>query len=92
MKINTKDKIKKLDGTDTDLTVGVALSNILLGSKAGGKMKMFELARKCYKDGSVEIDTSDKALIKQAIEADEQYNNLVAGPLLEMLENLKEEK
>lgn len=90
MKINTKNALKDLAGKDIkngkDLfTTGHALGNILADAKQGGKMKMFVLATKCYQDKEVDVDEADLALIKQAVEQTEMYNNLVAGQLLVLL-------
>lgn len=93
MKINTKTPIKDLKGevikinNKEDFTVGIALSNILVDAKEGGKMKMFILAQKMYSDDEVDVDDVDLKLIKTAIEQTAQYNNLVNGQLLQILES-----
>lgn len=95
MKLNTKQAIKDLSGKEVKMpdgaffTVGAALSNILLEAKEGGKMKMFILAQSCYSKDSVEVDEADLNLIKSAVEAAGQYNNLVTGQLLQILSDLK---
>lgn len=96
MKIHTGQAIKDLKGKDVSspdgvFKVGTALSNILLETKSGGKMKMFILAQKCYTEDFVEVDESDLSLIRQAVEHTESYNNLVTGQLLILLENKKED-
>jgi hypothetical protein len=97
MKINTKQAIKDLAGkeikdgkTQEIFTYGMALSNILIGAKEGGKMKMFNLAQKCFNDDSVEVDTADLELIKKAVDGTDQYNILVTGQILETLSELKD--
>ena len=100
MKINTKKEIVDLAGKGIEVgdgkfyTVGIALSNILLGAKQGGQMKLFTLAQKCFSDEFVEVDKADISLIKKAIEdADkERFNNLITGQLLIMLDELKDIK
>ena len=91
MKIKTKEAIKDLAGKDIKnkddfFTVGIALSNILLEAKVGGKMKLFILAKKCFEEKEIDVDDADLAIIKQAVEATEQYTNLVTGQLLQLLE------
>lgn len=91
MKINTKQAIKSLKNEDiktpegTIFTIGTPISNILLESKDGGKMKMFILAQKFFSDEIVDLDESDLILVKNAIEKTEQYNNLVTGQILQFL-------
>lgn len=97
MKINLKEKLKSLEGKDLvfgpdTMTVGFALANILIQSKAGGKMKLYALSQKAYNDTTLEIDEADKALIKNILEADETSLPLVSGQLLTILENTKAEE
>ncbi len=86
MKIKTKEFLKTLEGKSLELTIGEALSNILLSTETGGKMKMFVLAEKVYKDKEVDLDSADLGLVKQSVENTKIYNNLVAGQLLVLLE------
>lgn len=89
MKINLKQFIKQIDGKDTELTVGQALSNITLTSDKGGKMKMFVLAQDFYKKDEIDLDAADLALIKSELETTKAYNVLVTGQILLLLENTK---
>jgi|15BtaG_2_1085339.scaffolds.fasta_scaffold00340_17 hypothetical protein len=97
MQLNTAEAIKDLSGkkilkgkTEEAFTIGSALSNILLDAKEGGKMKLFILAQKCFEEKKVELDGADISIIKQAVEKTDQYNALVSGQILQILENLKE--
>jgi len=104
MKIKTNETIKDLKGkgikmpskdnldkdSKEDFTVGEALSNILVAHKAGGKMKMYILAQKCATQKEFDVDKADLSLIKEAVENTAQYNNLVNGQLLVMLDGVKE--
>lgn len=98
MKINTKTSIKDLAGKDIPsgkdgvFTVGLALANILLDSKMGGKMKLFILAQKCFNDSEVTVDEADLSIIRESVEKTEQYNNLVNGQLLQLLNDVKNEE
>ena len=94
MKINTKQAIKDLAGKeipspDGIFTVGTALSNIVIDAKEGDRMKMFILAQNFYKEKEVELDDADLALVKKAVQTTTQYNNLVNGQLLQILESKK---
>lgn len=91
MKIQAKNKIKGLDGKDLDLTVGQAISNILVSSETGGKMKLFVLAQKFYNDNVVDIDAADVELTKNTIESSKVYTALVSGQLLVLIDSLKDE-
>lgn len=87
--ITVKDEIEE---TEHDLTYGEAMANILLAAQEGGKMKMFILAEKLYKDKTVEVDEADLNLIKSATEGTKVYNNLFTGQILLKIEALKDEK
>ena len=73
-----------------DLTLGEALANILLGSEVGGKMKMFVLAERCYKEEMGQFDSADFDLIKQAVASQKHYLTLVAGQVEKILFDLKD--
>ena len=94
MKIETKITLKSLEGKELkteagNLTLGEALSNILISSEVGGKMKLFTLAQKMYNDKSVEVDASDLSMIKECVKTTKIYNALVAGQVELILEDIK---
>lgn len=95
MKIKTGQEIKALTG-DTyktpegkELTLGVVLAEALASYDAGGKMKSYVLAEKCYAGSEVEVDAADLGLIKKAVEECKTYNNLILGQALLLLEGVK---
>ena len=88
---NLNDKVIK-GPENKDFTIGAALSDILLTSKAGGKMKMFVMAQRFFNCEDVEVDVVDLALIKQSIESTELYTNLITGQLLIILDNIEKIK
>jgi len=94
MKIQTKIKIKELDGTEsTDLTIGKALANIMLFVKTD-PLRAYLMATKLYSEDEYEISLSDYEWIKQAIiqHSHEVYGNaLVSGQLLLILSELKQD-
>jgi hypothetical protein len=94
MKINTQIVLKDLAGKDIKIseegfTFGNALSNIIIASKEGGKMKLYVLATKLYKDKVVEVDEADLNLIKSSVKSSEVYNALVLGQCEVLLEEVK---
>jgi hypothetical protein len=97
MKILTTTVIKTLkgepfkDGTD-DLTVGVAIANILSFDEAGGRHKTYVLSKKFMDAGDVvEVDSADLAIIKKACETTKFYQtSAVTGFIIEVLENVKD--
>lgn len=95
MKIDTKIKLKNLKdevlkNSDGEiLTLGMAISNILVSSEAGGKMKSFILAKKFFTDKNIDLDVVDLGLVKTIVEQTKIYNALVVGQI-ELL--LSEEK
>lgn len=97
MKINNEQALKNMKGEDLKvenevLTVGKAISNILLASEEKGKMKLFILAKKFYDDSSIDLDSADFALVKNEIAKTRIYNTLVSGQLEVILEGIKDEK
>jgi len=90
MKIKTHTTIKTLDGkdikdVDKSFTIGQALSEIIISSKIGGKMKCFSLAQKFYNDEEVNLDQADIVLVKNLVESTDLYTNLVTGQILVIL-------
>jgi len=72
------------------LTLGKALSNVLILSQEGDKMKTFVLAQRLYlENGCVELDDSDFQLVKKAVEADKAYAVIVTGQILVVLANIQ---
>ena len=96
MKINTQIELKNLAGeTLTDnkepATLGKCVSNMILQSEIGGKMKLFLLAQKFFKDKIVELDVADFNMVKETVQNTKIYNALVAGQVELLLENIKDE-
>jgi len=72
------------------LTIGKALSNVLVLSQDGDKMKTFVLSQRLYtENGVVDLDESDFQLVKKAVEADKAYSVMVTGQLLVNLSNIQ---
>ena len=73
------------------LTLGMVLAEILATDGTGGKMKLFSLAQRAYKDKSMDVDQADFNLIKGAAEKTNAYqgNAIILGQALEMLEKTK---
>ena|SRR3990167_10414376 len=97
MKINTQEELVNLEGQKLkdgggNATLGKCIANMLISAEESGKMKLFILAQKFYKDNFVEVDSSDLILIKNVVGKTKIYNALVAGQIELILEELKEEK
>lgn len=67
-------------------TLGEFLSAVLSVAPEGGKMKLYSLAKRAATEKTIELDTSDLAIIKQAVENSKGYNNVLSGQALEILE------
>mgnify|MGYP001566972579 CR=1 FL=1 len=96
MKINLAQTINNLkgeplkDNEKEELTLGEALSNILLSSKTKGGMKIFLLAKKCFTEKELEVDQVDLNLIKNEVKNSEAYGGvLVTGQCELLLEDIK---
>ncbi len=101
MKINCKQVFKNLkdqiinnsaveEGKKKEsLTLGMVLSEVVLAphkDKNGFRpLKGYELAKKFYNGGIVEIDTADFVQLKELLEESETYVPMIIGQALEML-------
>lgn len=104
MKIKTSHKFTNLKGEviyrDTEkkeaLALGEALAEIVIAPRKDKKgfrpLKGLELARKLYNDKEVEIDKADLIQLKEAVEDNQSYVPLITAQILEVLEELKEDK
>jgi len=94
MKVKANEKVMLLDGktvlkqNDVDLTIGIAIATALVNSN-GEPIKTYELAKKFNDGGSIEVDTADLKLVKEAVNAYPNYNALVKGQVLVLLEGVK---
>lgn len=80
------------DSEGAVVTLGRALANVMIAAQEGGKMKLYALSTKMYKDKSVDLDDADLALVKRVVSTSTIYNALVLGQIELVLENLKEDK
>lgn len=80
-----------MDGKD-ELTLGMVISAALnKPEQQGSPMKAWELGKKAFNQKSLEVDTSDLALIKKAVESSDFFN-MIKGQALVLLEEVKENK
>ena len=93
MLLKLKTPIKEIDGQDAkDLTVGKALSNMILMVKSD-PLRAYLMAQKLYADEEIEVNKADFEWIKTAVieHGREIYSNaLVIGQLLVIFSELKE--
>lgn len=85
--VNLEGEALKVD--KVDLTLGKALSNVLLQDKVAGKMKLFLLAKKLFEEKETEVDASDLGIINKAVQTAEIYNALVLGQVELLLSEIK---
>lgn len=94
MIIPTQQVLVNLAGEDLKvgeekLTLGKAIANILLADQTQGKMKLWILAQKFYKEEEIDLDAADLILVKIAVQKSQAYGAIVAGQIEEILEQLK---
>ncbi len=94
MKINAAAPLLTLNGKpyqadEKDIRIGQVIADTLAVDQSGGKFKMYNLAQKFFNDDEVEVDAADLILIKKAVEDSKQYNNVILGQILGILENIK---
>jgi len=99
MKINTKTKLKSLngellkdtlaDGKTTEMTLGSALINALLvpvqNEKGEEKVKKYELGVRIYQNDEIDLTAEEAALVKKRI--GDVYGPIVVGQVFRLIEN-----
>ncbi len=99
MKINTKTVLIGLDGgnlkmNDKDLTLGDAVSNLLLGERDKNPFNPLEaylLAMDFYGKNQVEVNTYTLSKLQELIEPSKSFNTIVIGQVLFLLQEAKSE-
>jgi hypothetical protein len=89
MKINTKTKIKELDGTEGNLTIGSQISAILsipTDKRQMDALKAYTLALKFTNDEEVELDNADLEAVKTEVKVvGKNFSPIITGQILEVL-------
>ena len=70
------------DETGKDLSLGKLLSGQLANTTKGDALKLFTWAQKCYNDQPLDLDPSDRAVLKDFIIANENLTILAKAQLL----------
>jgi hypothetical protein len=95
MILNLKTTLKGFDGENLKdgqdlLTTGLALSKIITLGKTEGKMKLYILGEKFFKDATIDLDAADLNLVKEELKTTQVYiNAIVTGQLEQILSELK---
>lgn len=80
--------LKGLDGTEVkdidggSITLGKLLASQLASSNKGDALKLFTWAQKCYNGQPLDLDPSDKDVLKEFIKNSEQLTVLAKAQLL----------
>jgi hypothetical protein len=87
MKLDLNKPVKGLDGADLkDSNLSKILANALCGKTEGIEpVKAIDWALKLYNEGFIEIDDSDTEKLKNFIEKEENFTNLLKASLLKEL-------
>jgi len=99
MKINTKTKLKSLngellkdtlaDGKTTEITLGSAIINALLvpvqNEKGEEKVKKYELGVRIHQNDEIDLTAEEAALVKKRI--GDVYGPIVVGQVFRLIEN-----
>ncbi len=92
MKIKSTQVLKGLDGKNLDnngkgdLTIGMAISNILSVTKSDNQIRSWYLAQEFYKKDEVTLKAEEIVFLKELIARNELYFPIVTGQLLELIE------
>ncbi len=83
-----KSKEEKPSVEKKNLTVGLALSNIVLSDPGDGftKIKKYIIAKQCYEKEKLEIDLADFNVLKHCVQQSNVYGVLIVGQILTLFE------
>jgi hypothetical protein len=70
------------DETGKDVSLGKLLSGQLANTTKGDALKLFTWAQKCYNNQPLDLDPSDRATLKDFINASENLTVLAKAQLL----------
>jgi hypothetical protein len=92
MAIDTKRVLVDFEGKplktedNKELTVGMAVSNIIMSSGVKDPLKLYILGQKFRQEGNVELDTADLEFVKEHVKDNKYYiSAIVPGQILEIL-------
>jgi hypothetical protein len=83
--INLNVAAKKLDGTDSEQTLGQILAGALVGQSKGDALKYYRWARVLYAGQVLEIDLSDFDVLKHYVKTSDNLFVLAKAQILEIL-------
>lgn len=76
---------KKIKLDNEELTLSKALAVILIDSNESDKIKLYNLAKKIYSGGNVELDNSEIKIILSVINSSKAFPVLITGQCGSML-------
>lgn len=86
--VNFKGEALKIENNES-LRLGSALSSIIIAKQDGDKLKNYSLAQRFFTEkGLIDLDDSDFALVKTAVENDKTFGIIVTGQILSIFSNL----
>lgn len=85
--VNFDFKVKNLSGTPVeDFNTKEQVANILASGSTHSPVKMMEMARKIYNDGSIELLSEDFNKLREAILNTNRLTDLAKAQILEVLD------
>ena len=93
MKLNLNFQFTALDGKEVEGEMGhagKALGMALANANEGNSIKLTDWALKLWNGGVIEVDNSDKGVIKAFVESTKGMSNLAKKQILDAIEKVKE--
>jgi cytochrome c-type biogenesis protein CcmH/NrfG len=98
IKINLNKPFTNLEGTaipetqdgKTLTNQGKSLAQYMAQTNKGNAIKLLALAIDLHKTGEIEVDEADFKTIRDMVESNEQYSNLVKAQIMKELDEAKE--
>jgi hypothetical protein len=85
-KLNLNVNLKGLDGKEIENSnAGKLVANLLASDNKGDAMKKFSIAQKLYNGETLDLDPSDKQMLKTFVEASEQMTVLAKAQVLALI-------
>lgn len=85
MKLNLNFQFKNLDGTEHEAHCGQQLASHLANASQGDSLKLYGWAKKLYAKEDVELDDSDKEVLKEFVKSHQHIPNWIKAQTLEVI-------
>lgn len=91
MKVDLNQKVKGLDGKETDTNIGQVIAQALSMEREGDALKLWTWAQNFYNGVSVEMDKSDFKAFRDLITKPNKFAVIVQAQVIEILDEAEKQ-